>query len=258
MILTFLGTGTSTGVPMIGCSCKVCRSEDAHDKRLRCSALLHFDADETPDHQPAQILIDCGPDFRQQALKYHITHLDGILITHEHYDHLGGLDDVRSLPQTLDVYAQQRVIDSVHRIMPYCFGENRYPGSPHIELHRLMPYQQFSIRDIEITPLLIIHHAEILGYRIGPLGYITDCKSMPEQTMQALKGVKTLVINALRIEQHPTHINLSEAIDIARQIGAEQTYFIHFSHNIGLQAEVEPTLPPTMHMAYDGLTIEIR
>ena len=249
MKLTFLGTGTSVGVPMIGCQCAVCHSADPRDKRLRCSALLEDDN--------THVLLDCGPDFRQQALTHNITHLDGILLTHEHYDHVGGLDDVRSLIQTLDIYCLPRVADSIHRVMPYCFGKQHYPGSPHLELHELQPFQHFNINDLQITALPIIHNTDILGFRINNLGYITDCKIMPDETLQALKGVDTLVLNALRIEQHPTHINLEEAIGLAKQIGARQTYFIHFSHDIGFHAEVEATLPENMHLAYDGLTIEV-
>ncbi len=254
MRLTFLGTGTSTGVPMIGCDCRVCRSTDPHDRRMRCSALVEIGGHTTKPHR---ILIDCGPDFRQQALKHNITRLDAILLTHEHYDHVGGLDDVRALPQVLDVYGNQRVLNSIHRVMPYCFGVQHYPGSPHLELHLLNDNQEFETGEVRIKALPIFHHAGILGYRIGNLGYITDCKIMPDITLQALQGIDTLVLNALRIDQHPTHINLAEAIALAQQIKARQTYFIHFSHDIGLHAEVEPTLPDNIHLAYDGLQITI-
>ena len=248
MKLTFLGTGTSTGVPMIGCRCAVCRSTDPHDKRMRSSALVTTDK--------AAILIDCGPDFRQQALQHNITRLDAILLTHEHYDHVGGLDDVRAIPQKLDVFANRRVMDAIHRVMPYCFGKQHYPGSAYLNLNQLNPYQQFKVKDADIEALPIIHHTDILGYKIGHLGYITDCKTMPDATIQSLKGIDTLVLNALRIEPHPTHLSLSEAISLASEIGARQTFFTHFSHNLGLHAEIEPTLPEGMHLAFDGLTIE--
>ena len=256
MRLTFLGTGTSTGVPMVGCKCAVCQSTDIRDKRLRCSALLSIDSFEGASDK--QILIDCGPDFRQQALKYDITHLEGVLLTHEHYDHVGGLDDVRALPQTLNIYTSRRVIDSIHRVMPYCFGSQHYPGSPNLELHELQVGTVFSLAGLDILPLRVVHNVDILGYRIGPLGYITDCKEMPQETIKALRGIDTLVLNALRVQQHPTHINIEEAIALAHEIGARQTYFIHFSHDIGLHAVVDRTLPATMHMAYDGLEIEIK
>lgn len=242
--LTFLGTGTSVGVPMLGCTCAVCTSADPRDTRLRCSALLETEG--------RRLLIDCGPDFRAQALRHHITQVDAILLTHEHYDHVGGLDDVRPLGDT-HIYGEERVLNAVRRVMPYCFGEHRYPGSPKIELHELHAGE----KEGEILPLRVMHNKlPILGYRIGDMAYITDASQLPEETFEALKGVRLLVLNALQIPEHPAHFSLSESIHVAERIGAEETYFIHFSHKIGLHAETDAALPSGMHLAYDNLTIE--
>lgn len=245
--LTFLGTGTSTGVPLIGCGCKVCRSADPRDRRLRCSSLI--------ETQGKRILIDCGPDFRQQALRHNITGLDAVLITHNHFDHLYGLDDVRPLGN-MPVYGDSVVLRTIHEFMPYCFGEHKYPGSATIELHELQPFKPFTVAGVEVLPLPVTHgRFNILGYRFGPLAYITDASFLSEETFEALRGVKTLVLNALRITPHPSHFSLEESIAAASRIAAKDTYFIHFSHDIGLQAETEPTLPEGMHMAYDNLQI---
>lgn len=247
MKLTFLGTGTSVGVPMIGCRCAVCRSADPHDRRLRCSALLEIDG--------KRLLIDPGPDFRQQALLHDISHLDAVLVTHHHYDHLYGLDDVRPLG-SVDVYGEKRVLETILVTMPYCFGEHKYPGSPTINLHETHAGQPFRAAGIDILPLRVQHgQLPIVGFRIGDLAYITDASGLPEETFEALKGVQTFVLNALRITPHPSHFSLEESLVVARRIGAKETYFIHFSHDIGLQTKVEPTLPEGVKMAYDGLEV---
>lgn len=252
MKLTFLGTSTSVGVPLLGCDCEVCRSEDPRDFRLRCSALLETDG--------RKLLIDCGPDFRQQALRHNITHADAVLLTHEHYDHVGGLDDVRPLGNT-DIFAEERVLGAVRRVMPYCFGENRYPGSPVITLHEAKPGEALSLADekgsLGILPLRVMHNKlPILGYRIGDFAYITDASSLPEETMAALQGVRLLVVNALQLPPHPAHFSLEESIAVAKAVGAEQTFFTHFSHKIGLHAQTDASLPEGMHLAYDNLTVE--
>lgn len=251
--ITFLGTGTSVGVPMLGCNCEVCRSADPRDTRLRCSSLLEIDG--------LRILIDCGPDFRAQALRHDITSVDAVLLTHEHYDHVGGLDDVRPLGNT-HLYGETRVLDAVRRVMPYCFGENKYPGSPTITLHEALPGEAFRIGAenlaLEVMPLRVMHNKlPILGYRLEDCAYITDASQLPEDTTDALCGVKTLIINALQIPSHPAHFSLAESIEVARKIGAKQTYFIHFSHKIGLHALTDAALPEGMHLAYDNLTVEI-
>lgn len=245
--LTFLGTGTSTGVPLIGCDCAVCRSADPRDIRQRCSALI--------ETQGKRILIDCGPDFRAQALRHNIRHLDAVMITHNHFDHLYGLDDVRPLGN-MPVYGDNVVLNTIHAFMPYCFGEHKYPGSATIELHEVEALRPFTMAGIEILPVPVTHgRFEILGYRIGPLAYITDASHLSEQAFEALKGVKTLVLNALRITPHPSHFSLEESLAAAGRIVADNTYLIHFSHDIGLQALTEPTLPVGVHMAYDNLQI---
>lgn len=252
MKLTFLGTSTSVGVPLLGCGCEVCQSKDPRDFRLRCSALLETDG--------RKILIDCGPDFRMQALRHSITHADAVLLTHEHYDHVGGLDDVRPLGNT-DIFAEERVLGAVRRVMPYCFGENRYPGSPVITLHEARPGEMLSLSDggspLSILPLRVMHNKlPILGYRIGDFAYITDASSLPEETIDALKGVRLLVLNALQLPAHPAHFSLGESVEIAKTVGAEQTFFTHFSHKIGLHALTDASLPEGMHLAYDNLTVE--
>ena len=229
MKLRILGSGTSTGVPEIGCKCEVCTSADPRDNRLRASSLLHTD--------DAVILIDCGPDFREQMLRVaSFEKIDGVLITHEHYDHVGGLDDLR----------------------PFCrFGEIPiYSGVPRIFLQEVEPGKNFFINHTEIIPFQVMHgRLPILGYRIGQLGYITDMLTMPEESYEQLAGVDVLIVNALRIAPHPTHQNLEAALAVARRIQAKKTYFIHMSHDMGLHAEAERRLPENIHLAFDGLEI---
>lgn len=245
--LTFLGTGTSVGIPRIGCDCAVCRSADVHDKRLRCSALLETDG--------LRILIDCSPDFRQQALLHDIRHLDGVILTHEHYDHVGGLDDLRPLGNAR-IYGEQRVLDAILRVMPYCFGEHKYPGAPDIELHKVEPDKPFTIGNVEILPLRVMHgRLPIVGYRIGRFAYITDASAIADTTISQLQGLDTLVLNALQIPPHPAHFSLAESLQVAEKIKARRTWFIHFSDKIGLHAVTNRTLPKGVELAYDNLTI---
>lgn len=249
MTLTFLGTGTSTGVPQIGCPCEVCRSADARDKRLRSSVLISYGN--------TNILIDCGPDFRQQALRAGISHLDAVLITHEHYDHLGGMDDVRPFGD-MPVFAEQRVLNAITRNLPYCFGKHIYPGAPRISLHPIESGQAFQLGTLPILPVRVMHaKLPILGFRIGKLGYLTDVKTISDQTIQQMQGLDVLVINGLQQKPHPSHLSIGEAVAIAEQIQAAQTYFTHFSHKIGLHTALEATLPANMYPAYDNLKIEI-
>ncbi len=250
MKITILGSGTSTGVPEIGCTCPVCTSSDPRDHRLRASALI-----ETDD---TRILIDCGPDFRTQVLGLPFKKIDGVLITHEHYDHVGGLDDLRPFCRfgEVPIYAEPHTAERLRTRMPYCFVDHSYPGVPNIPLQEIEENRTFLINHIPVTPLRVMHgRLPILGYRIGNIGYITDMLTMPDVSYEQLRQLDVLVINALRIAPHPTHQNLAEALDTARRIGAKETYFIHMSHHIGLQAEVERQLPPHVYFASDGLEI---
>ncbi len=255
MKLTFLGTGTSTGVPAIGCDCKVCRSKDIRDKRLRTSALVELD-------DGRQILIDCGPDFRQQALSHPFTNLRGVLLTHHHYDHVGGTDDLRPFcyhtDGGLDVWGKDYVISDMHRRMPYSFAQHLYPGVPTFNTH-VVDTEPFIVDgDIEVTPLPVLHFKlPILGFKIGKLAYVTDCKTMPDSTLQLIKGVDTLVINALRKKEHISHLNLQQALDVISAVEPRQAFLIHLSHDMGLHADVEPTLPQGVNIAVDGMTVII-
>ena len=249
MKIRFLGTGTSTGIPYIGCHCTVCQSDDSRDKRLRTSALI--------EEGDTRLLIDCGPDFRQQALREDITHIDALLCTHEHYDHIGGLDDIRPLGDC-HIYAEERVLASIKRCMPYCFGTNRYPGVPTMELHPVLPGKVFQVKNLNILPIRAMHaQLPILGYRIKNVAYLTDIKTLSENSIQQLADLDVLVINALRQTPHPSHLSLSEACELAVRINAKQTYFTHFTHSLGLHRVVSETLPENIHMAYDGLAIEV-
>ncbi len=250
MKITILGSGTSTGVPEVGCTCKVCTSTDTYDRRLRASALL-----ETSD---ARILIDCGPDFREQMLRVPFEKIDGVLVTHEHYDHVGGLDDLRPFCRfgEIPIYAEQWVADKLRSRMPYCFVDHVYPGIPTIPLKEIISGIPFHINQTEIVPIRVMHgKLPILGYRIGRMAYITDMLTMPEESYEQLNGLDVLLMNALRMAPHPTHQTLQQALDVALRVGAKETYFIHMSHHIGLHAEIEKTLPPNIHLAYDGLKI---
>lgn len=248
MKITFLGTGTSTGIPQIGCDCETCMSPDPKDKRLRASVLI--------EEGDTGILIDSGPDMRQQLLQHNIRRIAGLLITHEHYDHLGGLDDVRPLGEVI-VYAEKNVAKVIRQNMSYCFADNKYPGVPAIKLHEI-DLQPFTINGLNIVPVRIMHaRLPILGFRIENMAYITDLKSISEEELNKLQGLDVLILNALRIKPHISHICLSEAIELALKIGAKRTYFTHFSHHIGKHDLVQAMLPQNMYISYDDLVVEI-
>ena len=251
MKITFLGTGTSTGVPQIGCKCPVCRSKDPKDNRLRCSSLIETGG--------LRLLIDCTPDFRQQALRAEIPSIDAVLVTHTHYDHVGGFDDMRPycFGNPMPVYARPEVLSDLRKRIPYCFGDHLYPGVPTFKLNEIGD-QPFSISGTTVTPLPVWHGKMLInGYRIGDLAYITDAKTIDGSTISLMRGVDTLVLNALRLNSHPTHLSLDEALGIISRINPRQAYLIHASHQIGLHAEVQKSLPDGVTQAYDGLSVTI-
>ncbi|TKC08917.1 MBL fold metallo-hydrolase [Pedobacter frigoris] len=251
MKITFLGTGTSQGIPVITCSCIVCTSADHRDKRLRVSVLVETD-DKT-------IVIDSGPDFRYQMLRAEVKNLDAILYTHEHKDHVAGLDDIRPfnylLRKNIAIYATERVQHALKKEFSYIFAEAHYPGLPQIDMHTIAT-DVFNIGETAIVPLDIMHYKlPILGFKINDFVYITDAKTVSEETVAKIRRTKILVVNALQRENHISHFTLDEAIAFAELVGAETTYFTHISHNMGLHEVVERDLPNNIKMAYDGLTL---
>ena len=253
MTVSFLGTGTSCGVPVIGCQCEVCRSNDPRDRRLRCSILVETES--------TRLLVDCGPDFREQILPQPFRKIDGILVTHSHYDHVGGMDDIRPYCQfgAINVYADPIARKSMLEMLPYCFAEHRYPGVPAIGLHEIHAGEQMRIGDIDILPVRVMHgKLPILGYRFGRFAYITDMKTMEDSQLQLLQGVEILVVNALRFDKpHHSHQLVDDAIAFARRVGARQTFLTHMCHDVGLQSEVDEKLPIDIKLAYDGMKLEV-
>lgn len=250
MKITFLGTGTSTGVPETGCTCPVCTSTDPCDNRLRTSVLVETDGN--------RILLDCGPDFRQQMSHIPFDKLNAILLSHEHYDHVAGIDDLRPFCRfgDINIYAESNVATAIRTRIPYCFGESLYPGVPRIIMNEIDINSPFRVNDTEITPIRVLHgKLPIAGYRIGSMAYLTDVTLIPEEEYAKLHNLDILIISALRHEPHPSHQTLEQAIANAQRINASTTYFIHFSHHIGLHADIAPTLPPHMHLSYDFLQL---
>lgn len=253
MKVTFLGTGTSQGVPVIACNCEVCQSTDKKNNRLRTSVLI--------ESEGKTMVVDSGPDFRYQLLREHVKDLDAVLFTHEHKDHIAGLDDIRPfnylLHKVIDVYATERVQLALKREFYYIFAETKYHGLPQINLHTVENGIDFKIGQNTIKPFEVMHHLlPITGYRIADFTYITDAKTISDRSLEEIKGSKILVINALQNEPHISHFTLNEAIEFAQKIGAEMTYLTHISHNLGLHAEVERDLPSNIRLAYDGLSFD--
>lgn len=253
MKVTFLGTGTSQGVPIITCTCVVCSSTDPRDNRLRTSVLI--------ETERINIVIDTGPDFRQQMLRENVHKVDAILFTHGHKDHTAGFDDIRGFnwktKEAMEVYSNEEVEIVLKRDFHYAFAEHKYPGVPNLNLN-VIQNKNFMIRDIPITPIEVLHYKlPVFGYRIGDFSYITDANFISESEKEKLKGSKVLVLNALRKSEHISHFTLDQAVAIASEIGAEQTYLIHMSHQMGLHAEVDSELPEGINLAYDGLAVTL-
>ncbi len=253
MKITFLGTGTSQGVPVIGCTCEVCRSLDYRDKRLRVS--VHIEIGDT------SLVIDTGPDFRQQMLRERISKLDAVLLTHSHKDHIAGLDDVRAFnflqKQGMPIYGTPKTLEQVKIEFYYAFETQKYPGTPVLNLQELDD-GEFEINGIKILPLPVQHlHMPVLGFRIGDFSYITDANFIPEETYSKLKGTKLLVLNALQKEKHQSHFNLEEALVQTKIINAEQTYFTHISHKMGLHQSASKEMPDSIMLAHDGLIVTL-
>ncbi len=247
--IEFLGTGTSLGVPMIGCKCHVCTSVNPKDNRLRASLLIKY--------QGKNIVIDCGPDFRTQLLRAGVDDLEAVLITHEHRDHIAGIDDVRSinyiLRKPVGIYLSNQSLKAVKAEFPYIFNPGEYKGAPQIDIYKLST-EPFNLIGLEFIPLEVQHrNMKVFGFRIGDFSYITDANYISEATMELIKGSEILVINALRLKKHPSHFNLEEAIEIVKQVKPKQAYFTHLGHLIGPHDYINKQLPKGMELAYDGL-----
>ncbi|MBQ0057593.1 MAG: MBL fold metallo-hydrolase [Bacteroidales bacterium] len=252
MKVTFLGTGTSCGVPLPLCNCEVCRSSDPRDNRLRCSVMV-----ETDDAK--QILIDCGPDFRFQALRSGIRRIDALLVTHNHFDHVFGLDDLRAFcfEKALPTYADEIVSHTFRERNDYIFV-HKYPGVPKMDLFTVLPDEVLTIGDTEVRPIRVMHgRMPIYGWRIGRLAYITDCTEVLDTEWEKLRGIDTLIIDALRWTPHPTHYSVEQALEVVRRINPRETWFTHMSHEMGLHAEADARLPEHVHLAFDNLVIEL-
>lgn len=254
MKITFLGTGTSQGIPVIGSSHPVCLSTDEKDKRLRSSVMIEVDQ--------TVLVVDCGPDFRAQMLRENPDHLDAIIFTHEHSDHTAGLDDIRPFyfkqEGDFQLYGHQRVFESLKQRFSYIFEtENKYPGAPTVGLNEIVNNQDFTIGNAVITPINAYHSSlQVFGFRIKDFVYLTDVKTIPEQEVTKLKNTKILVVNALREREHHSHFTLSEALSFIEKVKPEKAYLTHISHELGFYEEVQKNLPKNVFLAYDTLTLE--
>lgn len=252
--ITFLGTGTSQGIPVIGSDHPVSFSDDLKDKRLRSSILIEY--------KDFNFVIDCGPDFRQQMLRTNCRKLDAIIFTHEHADHTTGIDDVRPYffrQGKIPIYLHERVLNSLHNRFAYIFDpKQKYPGAPDFEVNLITNENDFQILGLNITPIEAVHYKlPVLGFRLGKFAYLTDVKTISDKEMLKLNGLDTLVINALRYESHPSHLNIEEALEIIDQVKPKQTFFTHISHNMGFHEEVCRSLPKSVSLAFDGLVLEV-
>ena len=253
LTITFLGTGTSSGVPMIACQCEVCQSADAHDKRLRSSILI--------ESEQTRIVIDTTPDFRYQMLRADVRGLEGILFTHPHKDHIAGLDDVRAFNfftrKPMQVFCNYLTEEALRRDFYYAFSDTKYPGIPELKLNTITT-EPFMINELQVQPILVWHlKMPVLGFRFGPFTYITDANFIEEEEREKIKGSKVLVLNALRKEPHISHFTLGEAVTVAQQLNVPSAYFTHISHQLGLHNEIEKELPNGINLAYDGLTLQL-
>jgi phosphoribosyl 1,2-cyclic phosphate phosphodiesterase len=253
MQVTFLGTGTSQGVPLIACQCIVCQSPDSKDKRLRSSILVQ--------HNGLDIVVDSGPDFRQQMLRVGIQKLDALIFTHAHKDHIAGLDDIRGFnfrsKKAVDVYCSDSVEKQMHSEFHYIFSEFKYPGIPDLTIHRIYPDARFDVQGFIIEPIEVLHYKlPVLGFRFNNFVYITDANFISAESKSKMKGCHTLVLNALRIEPHISHFSLQEALAIIDEIKPQKAYLTHISHQLGLHDEVKKMLPPNVFLAYDELVID--
>lgn len=250
--ITFLGTGTSQGIPVINCDHPVCFSEDKRDKRLRVSVMIEWDDNV--------YVIDCGPDFRYQMLRAKVSKINGVLITHEHADHIAGLDDIRPYSFQLGavpIYAQRRVLENLAYRFEYIFNDkNKYPGAPKV-LQKEIKNSPFLLENLEVTPIEVEHgKLTIFGYRFKDVAYLTDVKTISEKEKLKLKGLDVLIINAVRHKAHHSHLNLEEALQLIEELNPKKTYLTHISHYLGFHAEVEKTLPKNVFLAYDELVVE--
>lgn len=254
MVFTILGSGTSQGVPVIGCRCEVCLSKDKKDKRLRTAALV--------SNESVNIAIDCGPDFREQMLKAKVSHLNAVLLTHEHSDHIAGIEDLRPFQfrqkQNMPVYATLAVQASLKQRYHYAFFENLYPGAVQMDLKTISKDQAFQIETLDIMPIELNHgEIKVLGFRINDLSYLTDCKSIADDEFKKIKGTRILILDALHHTEHHSHLSLKEALEIVVAVKPEQAYFVHASHNMGKTKDINKTLPKGVKLAWDGLQINI-
>lgn len=251
--LTFLGTGTSQGVPVVACQCPVCLSDAPKDKRLRASVMV--------ETETQCLVVDAGPDFRQQMLKHQVHHLNGILLTHEHVDHIFGLDDIRAFnweqKQPSDIYAEERVQIAIRRIFDYVFASFKYPGIPQMRLHQI-DNEPFTIGNMEIIPIRGYHYKlPVFGFRFGKIAYITDVNRLEHAELKKLENLEVLILNALRKEDHISHYSLSQALDVINKVHPGKAYLTHISHQMGFHEEVQKELPENVFLAYDGLQIEV-